>query len=56
METTKSSGVPGDDDVEQEVESTMSTTTAEAGDDTTGAHRVQLDVDGMSCAACAGRV
>src|SRR6188768_3665491 len=34
----------------------MSTTTAEAGDDTAGAHRVQLDVDGMSCAACAGRV
>jgi len=49
-------GVPGNDDGEQEVESTMSTTTAEAADETAGAHRVQLDVDGMSCAACAGRV
>lgn len=34
----------------------MSMTTAATGDATSDAHRVQLDVTGMSCAACASRV
>ena len=42
--------------VGREVESTMSMTTALTSDGTADAHRVQLDVAGMSCAACASRV